>query len=345
MFFRLFNTNHPLVFVYLFVYALLIKGSFFLLPNSYDYGVPGILADPLFSWLSSLGSNWQFVIHLLSVLMVYTQAIAFNQFLILDRIIQVQNYIPALLFLTLSSLQPEIISLNPVNLAYLFIIPVFYYVFQLPYVQDTAVEMVFYAGLFTGLVSLLYFPSVYLLIPLLIAIAWLRGLHFREFLMPIIGFLMPYFIGGVAMFVKDDLPSYWMMLEGLLPGFKGLNALKTNQAIIAGVVLLLTLLGFIKSYQSARQNILLYRKLLGVLLLFLVTGLGYFLFVNEGKLLFGYLLLLPVSLFVSNLYDMEKPNALLRWLFWLLVLMCCFFQWQYYLDVHGMSVAEWLESL
>ncbi len=342
MFFRLFNTNHPIVFLYLFIYALLIKGSFFFLPNLYDYEAPGILADPLFNWLSTLGDGWQIAIHLFSVLMVYTQAIAFNQFMIVDRIIQVQNYIPALLFLTLSSLQPEIISLNPANIAYLFLIPVFYYVFQLPYVQDVAVEMVFYAGLFIGLVSLLYFPSTYLVIPLLVAIAWLRGVHFREFLMPVIGFIMPYFIGGVAMFVQGELPQYGQILQSFLPAFKGLTALQPGRMIIAGIVLVITMIGFFRAYFSANQNIFLYRRLLSVLLLFLLTGLGYFLLVNQGQLLFGYLLLLPVSLFISSLYDVERPNALLRWLFWLLVLLAAFSQWQYYLQAQGMTVAEWL---
>jgi hypothetical protein len=344
VFFRLFKSNHPLVFLYLLLYALLIKGSFFLLPHTYDYDVPGILASPLFNWLSSLGSDWQIVIHLFSILMVYTQAIAFNQFLIVDRIIQVQNYIPALLFLTLSSLHPEVLTLNPANLAYILVIPVFYYVFQLPYIQEVAVEMMFYAGLFIGLVSLLYFPSAYLIFPLLLAIAWLRGIYLREFLTPLIGFLMPYIIGGVAMYVMGNLPQYWSMLEGVLPKFSGFFVPKADQLVIGSIVGILTLVGFIRAYSSARENIIFYRKLLGVISLFIITGLAYFLFINKSQWLFGYLLLMPVSLFISNLYDSEKTGTLLRWLFWLMVLLALFFQWQYYLEIQGLTVAEWLEG-
>lgn len=344
MFFRLFKSNHPLVFLYLLLYALLIKGSFFFLPHTYDYDVPGILASPLFNWLSSLGSEWQIVIHLFSILMVYTQAIAFNQFLIVDRIIQVQNYIPALLFLTLSSLHPEVLTLNPSNLAYIFVIPVFYYVFQLPYIQDVAVEMMFYAGLFIGLVSLLYFPTSYLIFPLILAIAWLRGMYLREFITPLIGFLMPYFIGGVAMYVMGSLPHYWSMLQGVLPKFSGLFDPKADQLVIGFLVALLTILGFIRAYSSARGNILFYRKLLRVISLFIITGLAYFLFTEKSQWLFGYLLLMPVSLFISNLYDSEKTSTLLRWLFWLMVLLALFFQWQYYLEIQGLTVTEWLKG-
>lgn len=342
MFFRLFKSNHPLVFLYLLLYALLIKGSFFFLPHTYDYDVPGILANPLFKWLSSLEAGWQMVIHAFSILMVYSQAIAFNQFLIVDRIIQVQNYIPALLFLTLSSLHPEVLTLNPANLAYIFVIPVFYYVFQLPYIQDVAVEMMFYAGLSIGLVSLLYFPSSYLIFPLLIALAWLRGIYIREFITPLIGFLMPYFVGGVAMYVMGSLPEYWSMLAEVLPAFTGVFVPKADQLTIGFLVALLTFLGFIRAYRSARENILLYRKLLRVLSVFLITGLAYFLFIEEGPWLFGYLLLLPVSIFVSNLYDVEKTSVVLRWLFWLLVLLALFFQWQYYLETQGLTLKEWL---
>lgn len=345
MFFRLFNTNHPLVFIYLFIYALIIKGGFFFLPNVYDYDLKGLLADPLFQWLATLSNSWQGFIHLFSILMVYTQAIAFNQFLIIDRIIQVQNYIPALIFLTLSSLQPELISLNPTNLGYLFIIPVFYYIFQLPYIQYLAVEMVFYAGLFIGLVSLLYFPSFYLLGPFLIAIGWIRGFHLREFILPLIGFIMPYLVGGVYMYVTDQFGIYMEQLHQFLPSLTGLTSQKPGSIFIISMVLTLTIAGFIRAYQLPRQNIILYQKLLSILLLFILTGLAYFLFVSDVQLLFTYLLLLPISLFVSNLYDVEKPNVFLRWLFWIIVLVALFYQWQYYLQTQGLTVTEWFEAL
>lgn len=343
MFFRLFNTNHPSVFLFLLLYAFLLKGSFFFLPYAYDYDLPGLVADPLFSWIASLAGGWQVLIHMISVLLVYAQAIAFNQFLIVDRIVKVPNYMPALIFLTLSSLQPEAVALSPINLSYIFVIPVFYYLFQLPYIQSEAVEMVFYSGLFIGVVSLLYFPSVYLLGALLIAIVWLRGFYFRELLTPVIGFSMPYLVAGIYFLLTDQIQAFWQQLGILLPSFQ-LAFDKVERVAFAGVVLILALIGFIRAYQLPRQNIVLYRKLLGVLLLFILTGILYY-FITKGELLlFGYLFLLPVSLFVSSLYDAEKPQTYLKGLFWLLVILALFFQWEYYLQTQGLTPLEWLQS-
>lgn len=344
VFFRLFNTNHPSVFLFLLVYALLIKGSFFFFTYNYDYQFTGLLAEPLFSWLSSLSSGWQAVIHLFSVLMVYTQAIAFNQFLLVDRIIQVPNYMPALIFLTLSSLQPEAVHLSPINLAYLFVIPVFYYLFQLPYIQSEAVEMVFYGGMFIGIVSLLYFPSIYLLGTMLIAIVWLRGFHIRELLTPAFGFIMPYFLGGVYAAITDQLPAYAGQLQQLLPSVNIAFGRPGGGIVVGTIVLLLSITGFIRAYQAPNQNIMLYRRLLGTLLLFIISGIVYFFIVDTEQLLFGYLLLLPVSVFVSSLYDAERPSPYLRAIFWILVLLALFAQWVYYLDMQGTTPTEWLDS-
>ncbi len=204
--------------------------------------------------------------------------------------------------------------------------------------------MVFYGGMFIGVVSLLYFPSIYLLGTMLIAIVWLRGWHTRELITPVFGFIMPYFMGGVYSAITDQLPAYAGQLQQLLPSVN-IAFGRSGGIVVSTVVLLLSMMGFIRAYQAPSQNIILYRKLLGTLLLFIVSGIAYFFIVDTEQLLFTYLLLLPVSVFVSSLYDAQKPSAYLRTIFWILVLLALFTQWEYYLDMQGTTPTEWLDSV
>ena len=342
--FRFFNTNHPVVFINLFIYTLLLKGSFFFLPYFFYHDTPAVLNDPIFNALSGVIPGWQIPIHLLSILLVYLQAIVFNYILILNRLTKLQTYLPAMIFITLSSLRPEVITLNPANVSYILVLPVFFHVFRLPYQEQSAMESLFYSGLFIALASLFYFPASYLLLALLFAAIWLKTLNGREFLIPIIAYLLPYVFIGVYYYVIDELPAYWILLQQLLPETAALNVNKIGALILAGIVFIFVLAGYFKARNTPQQNIILYRKYMTVLLAFILIGLGYFFFVTGEQLLFGYILLAPISIFISNLYDVEKPGMFLRFVFWLLILLAFFFQWQYYLQTIGSSVLEQLTS-
>lgn len=335
MFIRLFNTNHPLVFLYLFLYALILKGSLFFVPYTFDYNTTSFLIEPIFNTLKGL-PYWRIWVHLFSIMLVFLQAVIFNQILILNRITELQTFVPAAIFITLSSLSPEFIIFNPVNLSYLLILPVFHNLFQLPY-QENAVESLFYSAFLIAAASLFYFPATYLFIFLLFGTIWLKNPSGREFLMPFVAFLTPYLLIGVYYFVVGQWDFYWSFLMAMLPNSIGVTIGNPEGWVLAGVMFLLVLAGYFRSLQTPQQDVILYGKYLTVLLSAIIIGVGSLFLVEGDPLMFSYLFMAPVSIFIGSLFDVEKPNFFLRMLFWGLIMLSAFFQWQYFAEMTGRS--------
>lgn len=336
MFIRIFNTNHPVVFLYLFLYACILKGSLFFIPYSFEHETNSLLSNSIFTALPQ-SFYWKALIHGISIFLVFIQAVVFNQILITNRITELQTYVPAAIFITLSSLRPEFIILNPVNLSYILILPVFFNLFQLPYKED-AVENLFYSAFLISLASLLYFPAAYLLIFLVFGLIWLKNPGGRELLMPFVAFSLPYLFIGVYYFVTEQWATYLDLLSSLVPNTVGITFDSAGPWVLAGIIFLLVLAGYFRSLRTPQQDVILYGKFLTVLLSAIIIGIGYTFFVEGDRLMFGYLFLAPVSIFIGSLFDVEKPNFFLRILFWGLIFLAAVFQWQYFSEMTGQSL-------
>ncbi len=336
MFIRIFNTNHPVVFFYLFLYALILKGSLFFMPYTFDHETTSLLSSGIFEELPKF-DFWQAFIHGFSIILVFFQAVVFNQILIINRITELQTYVPAAIFITLSSLRPEFIILNPVNLCYILILPVFFNLFRLPYKED-AVENMFYSAFLISLASLIYFPAAYLLIVLVFGLIWLKNPSWREFLMPFVAFLLPYLFIGIYYFVMDKWATYIDLLTSLIPNTVGITFDSPGPWVLAGILFLLVLAGYFRSLRTPQQDVILYGKFLTVLLSAIIIGMGYTFFVEGDRLMFGYLFLAPLSIFIGSLFDVEKPKFFLRLLFWGLILLAAIFQWQHFKEMTGSAM-------
>lgn len=311
----------------------MLKGSFFCFSYDLEYGTASFISTPFFEALQKL-PYWRVVVHAISILLVFLQAVIFNQILLINRITRLQTYVPAAIFITLSSLHPEFIIFNPVNLSYILILPVFYNIFRLPY-EDNAVEVLFYSGFLIAVASLLYFPAAYLLIFLVFGLIWLKNPTGREFIMPFVAFLLPYLLVGVYYFVTDQFIGYLSTLEGLLPSNVGIVIANPGPWILAGFVFMLVIAGYFKASRVPQRDVIQFGKFLTVLLAAIIIGLGYLFFLANNALMFGYLFLAPVSIFIGSLFDEEKPGFILRALFWGLILLAAFFQWEYYSEIIG----------
>jgi len=150
-----------------------------------------------------------------------------------------------------------------------------------------------------------------------------------------VAYLIPYVLMGVYYFVTEQWDFYWQFLMALLPDTIGVTIDNPGAWVFAGVIFLLVLAGYFRSLQTPQQDVIQYGKYLTVLLSAIIIGLGSLFFVEGDQLIFSYLFMAPVSIFIGSLFDVEKPNFFLRLLFWGLILLSGFFQWQYYAQVSG----------
>jgi len=172
---------------------------------------PEVLAGgPLFDLLEQ---------HILQVKWIHlTLGMAVNIFaaIVLNRISNrheysvKENYFPGLLYFFFVSLDPQWIYLNPISISNVIIFLALRRLLAIHRVQDAS-SKVFDSGLFIGFGSLL-FPPLILVIPLIwLSLAQLRTFSFREWLVPLSGFLIP--------FLYASLYYWWYGLEVQLTEF------------------------------------------------------------------------------------------------------------------------------
>lgn len=188
----LFSSNRPIVLGILAVPAILF-GVY-----AFSNALPpeAMTGGPLFDLLEK---------HILKVRWIHlTLGMAVNIFgaIILNRISNrheystKENYFPGLLYFFFVSLDPQWIYLNPISISNVIIFLALRRLLAIHRVQDAAGK-VFDSGLILGFGSL-FFPPLILGIPLIwLSLSQLRTFNFREWFVPISGFVIPFIYAAV----------------------------------------------------------------------------------------------------------------------------------------------------
>ena len=190
----------------------------------------GPLAATVYCIIEWLFDRNQAVYVVLSALLVTYQALIFNEFLLSRKAFRESTYVPALVYVLLTSFSFDFYTLSPVLLALTGILSAlrsaFYRVESMPY--DARVLR---TGLYLGVATLFYLPSVVFIIPIFITYFLFTTLTLRQVLLLLYGVAMPFLVAltyfyvteHAEAFVQQYLLSYSMMKR--MPYTEGLALL------------------------------------------------------------------------------------------------------------------------
>lgn len=150
-----------------------------------------LLANPLFSVIAGF-------------FMAMAQAFFLNYIIYQHQILIKKSWLPALMFVVLSGCTPGLHWLHPQSVAGIFLLGSLHLLLG-TYRMDKAFGSVFTAGLLLGIASLLYLPSLVFLLFAIIVLILLRPFIWREWIIFIIGMLIPWIYCGVYFFWNDQL--------------------------------------------------------------------------------------------------------------------------------------------
>lgn len=128
----------------------------------------------------------------------------------------------------------------------------------------------FNVGVFVALASMFYYPSIVLILWMLLVMIVMGYKAFRLFLIPFFGLLMPYFFMFVIAYFKRDIPG---LIDIYSSGFCGVEMYKIHFAIEDVIVMSLLFVLFLLSYlkiKTSANNSIHTRKRLGITLLLFV---------------------------------------------------------------------------
>ncbi len=198
----LFRTNQALANILILLYLGLVRAVVFIHPPDITPLSEGILS----SWVLQSSPPSSNEAKIAAIMLIFIQAIFINGFMWRYRIGSQLTLLPGMFYALAASILPDFLTLSPILLANTFLILALYYLFSI-YRRPQAADLIFDVGIWIGTASLFYFSYWVFMFWGFIGLATLRGIRPKEFLMLLIGMLIPYFLLGVYLYWNNRLPE------------------------------------------------------------------------------------------------------------------------------------------
>ena len=151
---------------------------------------------------------------------------------------------------------------------------------------------IFNLGIFIGIAGIIWFPAHFLMLAVFAAFIRLRAFNIREYLLFIVGVIMPYYIVISILYLTNQT----VHISGFLPAFGALTIpaifKSTLWLSVWGFIALLTIVGIIIILNNNNRQVMLVKS-------------------TWGLIFFNFTIL--VFILFSSLYDSALLSALLIW--------------------------------
>ena len=280
-------------------------------------------AAPLYKLIIAGIEKFPFLVTIISFVLIFCEGLLINYLVEKNQIIDSNSSLPGLVYIVLMSLQPEMFSLHPIIIANLFMLFALFKLMQ-TYRKETAYSEVFDTGFFISLAALFYFPSIVFVLILWIGLMIIRPFVWREWIISLVGLMLPWFFLIFYYFWQDNLDAleYDAIYYTLITPQKSLNGISFSWAEISQMGILLVCLLFSsgkfisdlgKSTVQARNNLLLLANF------FLFAFISVFI-APDYSIPFLSFLSIPFSIFFSGYLLFAKRAWLAEILFILLII-------------------------
>lgn len=282
----------------------------------------GVFSLFLKNYIRGLSPTLLFILYQAVVLV---QAIRLNLVLSDLRMYQNTNYTSAMAYVLLSGMLAQWCSISPALIANFLLIWLFIKLSRL-YNHPSPKTLLFNTGLIVGLSVVGYHPTAILILVVLFALAVVRPFNLAEWVILLMGILVPYYFLAAALFLKDELHTF----QSYLPYLRwNLPAAKWDAPLIVSLsVLVLMLLAGLYCWQvSNKRMVIQIRKNWGVMVVMLLILLPIpFIFLNAG-IESAFMSLVPLGAFAGNAFSYPRRLILPNILFWLAAAVIGYYNW------------------
>ena len=310
----------------LFFLALLCIGVhthlFMVAPVVFSHTDDGVFSFFLKQYIVGLP---QTVLVVLYLGIVFFQAIRLNLILNNFRMFPQNTYVPAMTFILLTGIIPQWSSISSAMLANFLLLWLFARLSKL-YNNPSPKTLLFNTGLIIGLSVICYHPTALLIIVVLLALMEVRPFNTAEWVVLLMGIVLPYYFLFSWFFLKDQLShflSYLPSVQLTLP----LQHWSENLVFDLSFLLIVLLLGLYYWQVFNQRMVIQIRKNWGMMATMLVILLPIpFIFTNSG-IESAFMALVPIAVFSSNAFSFPRRLVLPKLLFWLSVVLIAYNNW------------------
>lgn len=309
----LFRDRSDINLLFLVVLSVLVHFHFYweapiVIANPSD----GLLAYLLYHYIQPLPP---LALIVLFHLIVITQALRLNILVSRFKMFQQVSYLPAFTFVLLTALFPFWDAISSGLIANVLIIWILVKLNRL-YDQTQPKTLEFNIGLIVGFSILLYEPIAILIPVVVFALAIIRPFRLAEWLVVIMGILLPFYFIFTYVFLTDSAAAFTAFLPKLdwKNPLAGVDLKSAIALLFLGIQLLIGLY-----YWQDQQNrfIIQVRKYWGVMLLTLVVTFFQPIIFSTQALHASAIVIAPLASFISFCYASPKQLFLPNILFWI----------------------------
>lgn len=322
-----FRTLNPINLFYLLGYAFFMRLAIFadLPPKlNFEFLEPYaklFISIPLENTFSPAGNV------IVATIIVYIQSVLFNRVVNNHALLAKPGYLPALLYITGTSLFLPFLVLSPpliCNFLLIWMLDKFLKMGKAP----NAMMILFDVGMIIAIGTFIYFPFIVMMLLLWLSLLLYRSFSWREWLAGLIGFLTIFFFLAVFYYWNDNLTKFyniWLPLGNKFPSTFQINY---NDYLVLVPVLVIIILAGIKLRENFFRSFISTRK--AFQMLFFMFSLGLIaVYTKPDFRLYHFLLCVPPGAVLLAYYF---SNATKRWFYESLFLVLVFAV-QYFLFV------------
>jgi hypothetical protein len=280
-------------------------------------------AAPLYKLLISGIEDYPFLLTLISFILIFCEALLINYIVEKNEIINTTTYLPALVYIVLMSLQPEMFSLHPIVIANLFMLLAVYKLMQ-TYRKETAYSEAFDTGFFIALAVLFYIPSIVFILLLWIGLIIIRPFIWREWVISLLGLMLPlaYLMFYYFWNSKLDALEYDALYYTLIAPSKSFNALSFSSAeyMQMAVLLFAAIFSVGRFMRDLSKGTVRTRSNLLLILYFFIFSFASIFIAPEYSIPYLSFLSIPFAIFFSAYLLFAKREWIAEVLFLLLII-------------------------
>jgi hypothetical protein len=305
------SANIILLFIYGFVlkYKYITSGTL-LVVNKND----GILFQYITKhYLTSVNNNALFC-NVFAYLLLFFQALQLSNIVSANKFFKNDNYLVGMSYLLITSFLPNFNFLSSA----LFLNSIILIIWQYSYsIQNTKTPktLLFNIGIFIGLACFIQEFAVFYIGLVFFMILTHRPFKWNEYLITILGVLVPFYLLMATQFIMDNLQlkNYLFNVEISIPSFKSKQLL----FIIIMILLALVLFGFFNVLSNNKRLPIQSRKAWSVA--YVITCISVIIALFASNLAHWTQVLLPAATCIGAVFFFIKPIKIASFLHWALI--------------------------
>jgi len=311
-----FKANNPVNTFLLLLYGVALKLPMFLHPQKpIAQQTDGFLYKEFLKQLDPIGKNLPGVYPLIAFILLFTQAITFNQLANRQKLMPKPNYLTAMSYLLITSLFREWNLLSAPLIVGSLMVWVWARMSALNNTRNVSGTL-FNTGIVIGIATFFYFPSVAFAALIIFGLLIIRPFNPAEWIVSLLGILTPYYFLLSYVFLADKWQGYKPPgISVSLPVFYD-NAWALGSIII---VLFTTLVGFYFIRKNFLRQLVQTRKSWSLVFLYFI--IAFFVpFINAAHN-FDYWILcaIPLSAAAGAAFFYSEVKWFPRLLHWIMV--------------------------